>query len=91
MTWAFVDNPAFAGQAPRPLRAACHDGSPFVTIRCDCGTEMHLHETQLRDDQLVVAIATYCKGCGRLLRFAPGELAGAFAQMRADGWIADDG
>lgn len=131
MSWVFIDNPAFAGQAPRPLKAACHDGSPFLTIRCDCGTDMHLHESQIRRGQSdnarptlwemwqavrpdpphdtplpskaaivaaydaiqstgypwYAAIGTYCKGCGRLLRFEPGELAGAFARLRELGWI----
>lgn len=87
MSWVFIDNPAFAGQAPRPLKAACHDGSPFLTIRCDCGTEMHLHETQVAATPSAARVGTICKGCGRLLRFAPGELAGAFARMRELGWI----
>lgn len=94
MAWTFVANPAFAGQTPRPLTPACHDGSPFVTIRCDCGSDMHLHETQLAAATLDLAlalgdaaIAVSCTGCGEPLVFEPGELEGAFARMRADGWI----
>lgn len=87
MSWTLVDNPAFAGQKPRVLKAACHDGSPFLTIRCECGGEMHLHETQITVVPADAAIATHCKSCGGPLVFPPGELAGAFTQMREAGWI----
>lgn len=93
MAWTFFANPALAGQAPRPLKPACHDGSPFVTIRCDCGSDMHLHETQLAAatlhlaSALDAAIVTRCTSCGEPLVFAPGELESAFDRMRADGWI----
>jgi hypothetical protein len=26
--WVLVPNPNYAGKTPRPLQAACHDGSP---------------------------------------------------------------
>lgn len=85
MAWTFVANPVFAGQTPRPLTPACHDGSPFVTIRCDCGSDMHLHESQLAAGDAAIVVS--CRGCGEPLVFEPGELEGAFARMRADGWI----
>lgn len=88
MTWTFAENPAYAGQQPRPLQATCHDRSPFITIRCACGAALHLHETQLAAVPGDSAIATACKACGQPLIFAPGELEQAFAQMRAAGWIA---
>jgi hypothetical protein len=87
MTWEIVDNPAYAGQTPRRLRAACHDRSPFLTIRCDCGFDMHLHETQLRSLPADAVIGMPCKGCRELLTFTPGHLQGAFARMRDAGWI----
>jgi hypothetical protein len=88
MAWEIVENPAFAGQEPHALgRATCHDGSPFITIACSCGFDMHLHETQIAAVPAGTVIATACKGCGDLLTFAPGQLEDAFAQMRADGWI----
>lgn len=87
MTWTFAENPAYAGKQPRRLQAACHDGSPFITIRCACGSVLHLHETQLAAVPADSAIATACKGCGEPLVFEPGELEQGFARMRADGWI----
>jgi hypothetical protein len=83
----FVENPAFAGQTPRPLTASCHDRSPFVTIRCTCGADMHLHETQLAPVPTSTAIGVRCQSCREPMVFEPGELEGAFARMRADGWI----
>jgi hypothetical protein len=88
MTWALVDNPAWAGKTPGDgtLEPACHDKSHFVTIACTCGEQMHIHESQLAghdfDD-----IGAPCKGCGELLLFPPGVLPGAFATMRRQGWI----
>lgn len=85
--WVFAENPAFAGQQPRPLQPACHDRSPFITVRCHCGAELHLHETQLAAVPGDTAIGVVCKGCGEALVFEPGELQAGFARMRADGWI----
>jgi hypothetical protein len=84
--WEFAENPAFAGQEPRPLVADCHDGSPFLTVVCGCGYEMHIHETQIAGVPAGATIATRCHDCGRLLSFG-GELPRAFAEMREAGWF----
>lgn len=87
MSWTFIENPAYAGQQPRRLQAVCHDGSPFITIRCECGAVLHLHETQLLAVPADSATVTACKGCGEPLVFEPGDLERGFAQLREAGWI----
>lgn len=86
--WTFAPNPAFAGQTPRPLTPACHDGSPFLTICCGCGFDMHLHETQVAAMPAGTTIAMRCHGCHALLTFGGDELRRAFADMREAGWYA---
>src|SRR4051812_30919392 len=85
--WTIAPNPAFAEQTPRPLTPACHDGSPFLTIRCTCGENMHLHETQIAAVPAVDAIGARCPACRAVLEFGD-ELRQAFADMREAGWIA---
>jgi len=85
--WVLRPNPAYAGKTPRVMKAECHDGSPFVTISCRCGYELHQHESvtsQIPDD---VVIASKCLGCGATLTFPPGWFTKAFAELRAEGWI----
>ena len=86
-TWQVVDNPAWQGRQPAALeRSACHDGSHVLTVECDCGHQMHLHESQTRRYPRV-SIAAICQGCGELLTFPPGFVSKAFADMRRQGWI----
>jgi ribosomal protein S27E len=86
--WTLVDNPAWAGVKPDHLEhSGCHDGSHCVTIRCDCGNEMHLHESETKRVAGHLSIAAVCRGCGDLLTFPPGSIANAFAEMRRQGWI----
>jgi hypothetical protein len=86
VSFRLVPNPAFVG-SPRIIDAVCHDRTPFLTVHCSCGAEMHIHESQIAGLE-DTTIASFCKGCRGLLEFPPGFIAGAFEQMRADGWIA---
>jgi hypothetical protein len=86
MPWTIAPMPAYVRRAPRPLRAICHDGSPFVSIQCACHYQLHLHETQL-DAIDASEIGTYCHQCNELLVFPVAQLRDAFTQMRKDGWI----
>ncbi len=88
MTFVLVENPAYAGKMPRKLTAVCHDGTPFVTVRCACGYELHLHESQLGPLPRIAEIATRCHSCNGALVFPPGFFADAFAKMREQGWVA---
>jgi hypothetical protein len=86
--WRLEENPAWVGQQPSGLtESACHDHSHVLTIVCSCGEEMHFHETDAARVPSKAGIATKCKGCGELLRFEPGYLQHAFAEMRKQGWI----
>ena len=85
--WELVENAAFAGMEPRIMVAACHDRSPFITIRCRCGCELHQHETRVSSFPDDAELASRCLGCGELLVFPPGFFREAFAGMRRDGWI----
>jgi hypothetical protein len=85
--WVLLDNPAFEGKTPRVLVAQCHDRTPFITIVCNCGGEMHLHESQTDPIPEDAEIAAPCKTCGKPLVFPPGYFASAFQTMRDDGWI----
>jgi hypothetical protein len=86
--WVWQENPAYAGRTPTVLKAACHDGSPFITISCWCGWDMHVHETQLAKLPAKIEIHARCKGCYEFLTIPPGWLPGAFADLRLRGWIA---
>jgi hypothetical protein len=87
--WVLVENPAYAGMSPRPMIATCHDGSPFVTIRCRCGSEFHQHESRVAHVPADAEIASRCFGCGELLVFPPGWFAAVFDQLRSEGWTAE--
>jgi len=89
--WMLVDNPLYLGKEPpaQPMtESACHDRSHFLTVQCQCGEQMHLHESQWRGAPPGVAIATYCHGCERVLTFPPGYFEDALRQLRRLGWIA---
>jgi hypothetical protein len=82
-----LPNAAYAGMTPRLLSAACHDGTPFITITCGgCDAEMHVHESQIKDAPAEAAIGTRCR-CGHMVVFEAGQLHEGFAQLRRDGWI----
>jgi ribosomal protein S27E len=85
--WVWQENPDYAGRKPTLLEPDCHDRSPFVTVRCGCGFDMHVHETQIANVPAEAEIGAACKVCGRLLTIPPGWLPGAFADLRARGWI----
>lgn len=86
--WVLVENPAYAGMEPRILEASCHDGTPFITIRCsECGYDFHCHESQTKTAPADAAIAARCFGCKAVLEFPPGYFAEAFQRLRDDGWI----
>lgn len=86
--WQIIDNPEWAGRKPRPLKAECHDGSPFITILCPkCGADGHIHETQIQRVPADAEIAFRCSSCGRASIVPPGFFARGFAEMRAKGWI----
>jgi len=86
--WLLVPNPGYAGKTPRSLEAVCHDGTPFVTIRCRCGYELHQHESRTAKIPDDAVVASRCLGCGEILMFPPGWFADAFAQLRREGWVA---
>ncbi len=70
------------------MQAACHDGTPLITVKCRCGRKSHLHESQIDSAKGEGAtIATRCNACQRLMLFEPGQLEKAFQQMRDEGWI----
>ena len=83
-----IDNPAFAGMQPQMLGQACHDGSPFLQIRCSCGADSHLNESQIAGAPKRARLGVRCAGCREHLMINIKEVRGAFAQMRKDGWIA---
>jgi hypothetical protein len=80
-----ADNPEYAGKTPRPLKATCHDGTPFLTVVCAAGHENHVHESQL--PPLPEPISMRCAVCRRTIEFDGGEIEAAFQKMRDDGWI----
>jgi hypothetical protein len=82
-----LPNPAYKERVPEKLVAACHDGTPFLTARCSCGADFHFHESQFAAVPSDAEIGTRCHGCGKELLLAPGVVQGAFAEMRAAGWI----
>lgn len=86
--FVLIPNPAYAGRKPRIMEAACHDRTPFITIECQCGEQMHLHESQTARVPADAEICTGCKRCGNPLVFPSGYFARAFAQLRAEGWLA---
>lgn len=85
--WSVLPNPAYAGRTPTPLKAVCHDGTPFVTVGCRCGASMHLHESQTVGIPDGYELASPCRRCGRALVFPAGFFERAFQQLREEGWV----
>lgn len=86
--WLWVENPAYVGRMPQQLKADCHDRSPFVTIKCSCDFDNHVHESSIIEVPPTATIGSRCNGCREVMEFPPGELHGMFAEMRKRGWIA---
>jgi hypothetical protein len=89
--WQLIENPDWAGKQPpdEPFtESACHDHSHFVTIRCGCGAQSHVHETAWRKAPKDHGIASRCKACWTLLEFPPGYFDQSLAEIRKRGWIA---
>jgi hypothetical protein len=82
-----VPNPGYTGE-PRVMEAVCHDGTPFLTMRCLCGAESHVHESQVSGVPGDAEIAARCSACRQPIVCPPGFFADAFAEMRSEGWIA---
>lgn len=74
-----VPNPAWAGKRPKAGGEFCHDGTPFLTISCDCGNFMHLHEGQLPPDDDAILVAR-CPVCGGVHELRVRELRDAIRQ-----------
>jgi hypothetical protein len=86
--WDFIPNPAWEGRRPDVAGIGCHDRTPFMTIRCSCGSEMHFHISQIErladeDEALVL-----CRGCGEPLMFNVGMMKGKIRE--AWGWEGAD-
>lgn len=81
--WTLKPNPNFPAEHG-DIRAACHDGSPFLTIACSCGAEMHLHETQITGMQPRDELMTACKsaGCGKPMLLGGKFLLDAFEDVK---------
>ena len=86
MSWQLVENPAFEGRAPAPLKPDCHDRSPFITIQCECGFDNHVHESSIVEVPAIAAISTRCNECGEVMEFPPAFLHMAFFELRQRGW-----
>lgn len=79
-------NPSYAGMQPHLLEPACHDRSPMLEIRCTCGADSHLHETQLGSVPDRFDVGVRCSGCSETLFIRAHVLRETFAQMRKEGW-----
>ena len=83
--WALVANPGYTGK-PWHMVAVCHDRSPFTSVVCNCGNQMHLHETQIvgvpDDAETRAATTAASRWCSR-----PATSRKRLQQMRDDGWI----
>lgn len=89
--WVMIDNPAYLGRTPTPLKAECHDGTPFVTIACShCGFHLHQHESRVEHIPDDAEVTSACPHCGRLLVFPPGFFRDAFRSLREQGWIDEN-
>lgn len=86
MGYTIHENSAYAGKSPRLLTPSCHDRTPFITIRCDCRQEMHVHESQLADVP-TRKFGTTCLRCLQIIVVTKPEMERAFAHMREQGWI----
>lgn len=72
--WEFRANPAWEGRTPDPAGITCHDGTPFMTIRCSCGETMHFHISQIEHVPDGDEIGSLCRGCGDPQIFCAGMM-----------------
>jgi hypothetical protein len=90
MAWVLFDNPEYAGMEPRPMKAACHDHTPFITLGCPyCKAWNHVHESQFSGAPPDAEVELRCATCRVRQLTTMAFIAGAFEQLRAEGWIAD--
>lgn len=82
--WSFTPNPAWEGRTPDPSRIACHDRTPFMTLLCSCGQEMHFHITQIAHVPDEDEIGSLCHGCGDPLLFNAGMMKGKIREAWGD-------
>jgi len=66
--WILIPNPALKGIDSTKLVPICHNGTPFLTIQCGCGYQMHIHRSQIDRKQAEIIISQ-CHACGELLEF----------------------
>jgi hypothetical protein len=88
MSYVILHNPAFAGRKPRLLKPQCHDQTPFMDFACLCGAMGHVHESQLAGAPDGAILAIRCHACTAPDELLVDEVRQAFADMRAEGWIA---
>jgi hypothetical protein len=85
--YEITDNPAFAGQTPRLLKPACHDGTSFITFRCHCGQYGHIHESQVRAGISKDAVlALRCSSCLTTDTVSVSAILDAFQTLQDQGW-----
>jgi len=66
--WVLVPNPAWKGKKPQKAEILCHDKTPFITVKCDCGYMMHIHRSQIENVPFRIIISS-CHRCGGVLEF----------------------
>jgi hypothetical protein len=67
-SWKLVPNPNLKGVDPSKLQPICHDKTPFLTIQCSCGYQMHIHLSQIENIPQEMIISR-CHNCNQLLFF----------------------
>jgi len=67
--WTLIPNPALRGKDPAKLKPICHDRTPFLTIQCSCGYQMHIHQSQIENIP-AETIISICHRCGDVLEFS---------------------
>lgn len=85
--WSLSVNPAYRERAPEALVPACHDRSPMIDVRCDCGDISHVHETQVVPE---TTMGVRCPSCHDVMIIPADVLLDGFAEMRQQGWIAQE-
>lgn len=90
VSFEIIPNPAYAGKEPTLIKAACHDGTPCLTVAPGCGHESHLHESQIELAAAAGAesLMVRCTACSIVDVMDVQQIREAFKQMRDDGWIA---
>ena len=68
MTLKLADNPDWSPEmidkARRgELKPSCHDKTPYIEVRCECGYQMHLHRSQIEHVPEDAVLLTRCHEC----------------------------